>query len=73
MPVCKVTNKRIEALAADYTDRSDACRMSEGRWMMDDVRWKMDEGRGKREEGRWKMEDVRCYRFQDKVIEDKCL
>ena len=26
----------------------------------------MDDGRGKKEEGR-------CYRFQDKVIEDKCL
>ena len=51
MPVCKVTNKRIEALAADYTDRSDACRMSDGRWMMDDGRWKRDDGRWKKEDG----------------------
>ena len=50
MPVCKVTNKRDEALAADYTDRSDACRMSEGRWMMDDGRCKMEDGRRKRED-----------------------
>ena len=60
MPVCKVTNKRIEALAADYTDRSDACRMSEGRWMM-------EEGRGKMDDGRWKKDDV-----TDKLIDCKC-
>ena len=24
------------------------------------------------EEGKWKKEDGRCYRFQDKVIDDKC-
>ena len=50
MPVCKVTNKRIEALAADYTDVSGACRMSEGRWKMDDGRRMMDDER-------WMMED----------------
>ena len=57
MPVCKVTNKRIEALAADYTDRSDACRMSEGRWMMDDGRCKMEEGRRMMEDVRWKRDE----------------
>ena len=63
MPVCKVTNKRIEALAADYTDRSDACRMSEGRWMM-------EEGRGKREDVRWMMEDVTQI---SQIIQINCL
>ena len=57
MPVCKVTNKRIEALAADYTDVSGACRMSEGRWMMDDGRRKMDDGRWMMEEGRGMRDD----------------
>ena len=33
--------------------------MEDGRWMMEDGRRKMDDGR--------------CYRFQDKVIDDKCL
>ena len=64
MPVCKVTNKRIEALAADYTDRSDACRMSEGRWMMDDGRWKKDDGRWMMEDGRRKREDVTDFKIK---------
>ena len=41
MPVCKVTNKRDEALAADLTDNADACCMLEGGWQMVDGRWLM--------------------------------
>ena len=33
----------------------------------------MEEGRWMRDDGRGMMEEGRCYRFQDKVIEDKCL
>ena len=33
----------------------------------------MEDGRGMMEDGRRKMDDGRCYRFQDKVIDDKCL
>ena len=33
----------------------------------------MDDGRRMMEDGRRKREEGRCYRFQDKVIDDKCL